>query len=179
MRPSLLCLLLIGCAPWNEIAGPTIGAGVTYHEGRGWTPQINAGYAFERFRFPAGYGAEAHLAVEPWTRSASLAVLGYGRAPFVGAGAGPVLALDAGRLRFGLAVAVTVLIALGEPSTCTDEGSAPDCLGADSTVYPAYLPRLRFGGLLLFGGAPDLSIGADVVVSGTYLRTGERKPDEP
>jgi hypothetical protein len=162
--PLLLTLLLGACVPWNEIHGPTVGAGVVYEEHRGFSPQLTAGYAYERFKSWYGYGADARVAVEPWRHRVTFTPRILGSFLFWELGVGPTASWAPGDLTFGFAISAGARLKLGAPNTCMNaRPENGDCLGEDDTVPVEWLPRLRVDGGFLADHTFPMSFGGDVI----------------
>jgi hypothetical protein len=160
----LVCLAVTGCVPWNEIHGPTAGAGVVYREDRGFSPQITAGYAGERYRAWFGYSADAQIAVEPWRKTVTATTLLSGSFIFWKLGLGPTVQWSPDGTTWGIMFSAGARISLGAKSTCGPETNEGGCLGEDDTVYPDQLPRVHYQGSLLRDGTASMSFGADLII---------------
>jgi hypothetical protein len=172
----LVCLAVSGCVPWNEIHGPTVGAGIVYREDRGVSPQLTAGYSGERYLSWAGYAGDVQVGVEPWRKTVGATALVHGSFLFWKLGLGPTVEWSPGGFTWGLAISASARVALGARSTCGPQTNPGGCLGMGDTVYPSYLPRLHYVASFLRNGDIPMSIGADLLVSSYWLRHREARP---
>lgn len=165
VRLLLIVSLVTGCVPWNEIHGPTVGAGVVYQKDRGLSPQLTAGYAYERFKSWYGYGADAQVGVEPWRRRVSFTPRVIGSFLFFELGVGPTLSWQPGDLTFGFAISGGGRVKLGARNTCMNAvAPAPaPCIGENDTVPFDYLPRLDYTASFLRDDTVPMSFGGNLV----------------
>ena len=181
--PALLvCLAVTGCSPWNHISGPTVGARVVYQEDRGVSPEIDAGYAFERYEGFHGYGGDARVGWEPWRNRVSATALARGSLAFWEVGIGPTVSWSPDGMTYGLTFTASIRLAQPAPGTCGrpkgPDGAPSNCLGPSDTVYPRYVPRLHFDSSFLRDRTIPMAFGADVILSTYFLRHGKKRPTD-
>lgn len=168
-RLLLLCCLAAGCVPWNHVQGPTVGGGIVYEQDRGVSPQLTAGYAYERYKSWYGYAGDAQIGWEPWRERVTATALARGSILFWEIGVGPAATWSPDGSSVGITFQGGPRIALGARNTCMLYGGGSGCIGEDDTVQKSYLPRVHGGFVWTHDGTFTFPITGDLVIGQQHL----------
>ncbi|MBN1944846.1 MAG: hypothetical protein JW797_04180 [Bradymonadales bacterium] len=195
---GLYCLIgmsLWACTSWYEIHGPTVGLGIEMNGDGLYSPRIELGYGYDRYKPAMGYGFSATAAYSPLLERFDLRADAHGNM-LLNASVGAVYRLDLDGARvWGVQVGTRNFFGY-PPAACVPpwfegefEGCPDDEYFQADTLYPAWLPRWNVVATFYPGHeteacAPDqgscfdfsLSASLEAVISSYYLLHGERRP---